>query len=183
MGNTAFTLCLPVALLIDHGNILIYLAAAWCHSLFLLVMLFDWAGEVAIWPSTPLNINNYNSNLVILYVWCCRAIINSIQKQPSCKKKCGPKEGHCEKDVKSKVAAKNDRDGRLKAKNLITTIRLNLCCLSTFHYDLQIFAISLPSQPFLATTLDFTFFSQWPSWGRTLFLQLGSFWITFHFFL
>jgi len=39
-----------------------------------------------------------------------------IQKQPSCKKVCGPQEGHREKDVKSKVAAKNGCDGRLKTK-------------------------------------------------------------------
>ena len=30
----------------------------------------------------------------------------SNQKQPSCKKRCGPQKGHGEKDVKSKVAAK-----------------------------------------------------------------------------
>ena len=30
------------------------------------------------------------------------------------------------KDVKSKVAAKNGCDGRLMAKNLITTIKVNL---------------------------------------------------------
>jgi len=51
MGNTAFTwlqldiyqsLFSLVALQIDHGNILIYLAATWYHSLFL-PMLFDWS--------------------------------------------------------------------------------------------------------------------------------------------
>jgi len=80
------------------------------------------------------------------------------------------------KDVKSKVAAS---DGRLIAKILITTIQLNLCCLSTFQYDsapnspklslFKIFAISLPSQPFLAATLDFTFFHNGLG-GRTLFM-------------
>jgi len=47
---------------------------------------------------------------------------NLIQKQPSCKKVCGPQEGHCGKDVKSKVVAKNGCDGRLVAKILIMTI-------------------------------------------------------------
>jgi len=97
-------------------------------------------------------------------------------------------------DVKSKVAAKNDCDGRLIAKSLITAIQLNLCCLP--HVSLQfgtkftrivvikIFAISLPSQPFLAATLDSHLFSQWPFLGAThYFLQLGYFWIRFYFFL
>jgi len=39
---------------------------------------------------------------------------------------CGPQEGHCEKDVKSRVAAKNGCDGRLIAKILIATIQVNL---------------------------------------------------------
>jgi len=47
-----------------------------------------------------------------------------------------PKKAIVKKDEKSKVAAKNGCDGRLIAKILITTIELNLCCLSTFHYDL-----------------------------------------------
>jgi len=42
--------------------------------------------------------------------------VKSNQKQPSCKKVCGPQECHCEKDVKSKVAAKDGCDGRLIAK-------------------------------------------------------------------
>jgi len=33
------------------------------------------------------------------------------------------------KDVKSKMATKNGCDGRLKAKILIMTIKVNLCCL------------------------------------------------------
>ena len=41
---------------------------------------------------------------------------NLIQKQLSCKKVCGPQEGHYEKDVKSKVGAKNGCDGRLIGK-------------------------------------------------------------------
>jgi len=46
--------------------------------------------------------------------------VKSNPKQPSCKKRCAPppsQEGHCEKDVKSKVAAKKWLDGRLMAKN------------------------------------------------------------------
>jgi len=39
---------------------------------------------------------------------------------------CGPQEGHREKDVKSKVVAKNGCDGRIIAKILITTIQVNL---------------------------------------------------------
>jgi len=41
---------------------------------------------------------------------------------PAVKKGCRSQEDHCEKDVKSNVAAKNGCDGRLIAKNLITTI-------------------------------------------------------------
>jgi len=39
----------------------------------------------------------------------------------------------------------------------------------------KIFAISLPSQPFIAATLDFTSFSQWPSWGLQTFFTAGFF--------
>ena len=43
---------------------------------------------------------------------------NLIQKQPNCKKKlCSPQEGHCEKDVKSKVAAKKWLWWQIKSKN------------------------------------------------------------------
>jgi len=114
---------------------------------------------------------------------------NLIQKQPSSKKSVRPP--HWEKKVKSKVVAKNGCNGRLIAKILISTIQVNLCCLSMFHYDLtpnspellllKFFAISLPSQPFLAAT--FIFFHNGLLGGHTLFLQLGCFWIKFHFFL
>jgi len=40
------------------------------------------------------------------------------------KKVCGPEEGHCEKDVKSRWQPRNDRDGRLMA--IIMTIQMNL---------------------------------------------------------
>jgi len=42
------------------------------------------------------------------------------------KKVCGPKKAIVKKDVKSKVAAKKWLDGRQMAKNLITTIQVNL---------------------------------------------------------
>jgi len=76
------------------------------------------------------------------------------------------------KDVKSKVTAKNGCDGRLTVKILITTIQVNFVpnCNETWKGNtnsaefsvIKIFAISLPSEPFLAATLDFTSFSQWP---------------------
>jgi len=46
---------------------------------------------------------------------------------------------------------------------------------------IKIFAISLPSQPFLAAISDFTSF--FTIGGRTLFLQLGCFWIRFTYTL
>jgi len=36
-----------------------------------------------------------------------------IQNSPAVKKVCGPEEDHCEKDVKSKLAAGKGYDGRL----------------------------------------------------------------------
>ena len=48
-------------------------------------------------------------------------------KQPSCIKRVQPsKKAKVKKDVKSKVVAKNGCDGRLMAKVLITTIKVNL---------------------------------------------------------
>jgi len=46
----------------------------------------------------------------------CNCVVKdeSNPKQPSCKKVCSPQGGHCEKDVKSKVAAKKWLDGRLR---------------------------------------------------------------------
>jgi len=55
-----------------------------------------------------------------------RSELNLIQNGPAVKKVCGPQECRCEKDVKSKVAAKNGCDGRLIAKNLSMTIQVNL---------------------------------------------------------
>jgi len=85
-------------------------------------------------------------------------------------------------------------DGKLIAKTLIMTIQVLLCYLLhaslgfgtkfTWIVIIKIFAIILLSQPFLGCHLGFhIFFSQWPSWGRTFFLQLDCFWIRFHFFL
>jgi len=40
---------------------------------------------------------------------------------------------------------------------------------------LKILSLAYHHSHFLAATLNFTFFSLWPFWGRTLFLQLGCF--------
>jgi len=97
-----------------------------------------------------------------------------------------PKKAIVKKDVKSKVAAKrNGCDCRLIAKILTTTIQANLCYL--LHISLRfgtkslelsllkkIFAINLPSQPFLGHHLGFhIFFHNGLLEGCTLFLQLG----------
>jgi len=82
---------------------------------------------------------------------------------------------------------RNGCDSRLVAKNLITTIWVNLCCLlhvslgfgnkSTWIVVIKVFAISLPSSHFLAATLNFkSFFTMG---GCTLFLQLGCFGFSF----
>jgi len=79
------------------------------------------------------------------------------------------------KDVKSKVVAMQEmavHGGRLLlVKILITTIhawyRILVKCGegSTNLPELNFFAINnLPSQPFPNCHLDFTSFSQWPSW-------------------
>ena len=46
------------------------------------------------------------SNGTISKNTCIYEYYLSNQKQPSCKKRCGPQKGHGEKDVKSKVVAK-----------------------------------------------------------------------------
>jgi len=48
---------------------------------------------------------------------------------PAVKMCAASKKAIVKKDVKSKVAAKKWLDGRLMAKFLIMTIRVNLCCL------------------------------------------------------
>jgi len=83
---------------------------------------------------------------------------------------------------------RNGCDGRLIAKNLITTIQVNsVLILSetwrrqhkfTWIVVIKIFAINLPSQPFLGCHLAFhIFFHNGLLGGCTLFLQLGCFWI------
>jgi len=52
--------------------------------------------------------------------------VKSNPTQSSCKKVCGPPKGQCEKDVKSKMAAKKWLDCTLMAKVLIMTIQVNL---------------------------------------------------------
>jgi len=98
---------------------------------------------------------------------------------------CGPQECCCEKDVKSKVAVKNGCDGRLKAKILIMTIKVNLVLNcggegSTNSPELSLLIFILLAyhhSHFLADSLDFTSFSQQHSWA--LFLQLGCFGLDF----
>jgi len=83
------------------------------------------------------------------------------------------------KDVKLKMTIKKWLDGRLMAKNLKTTIQVNLVPnpgegnTNSPEFSLFFFAISLTSCHFLAATLDFThLFSQG---GCTLFLQQQQF--------
>jgi len=80
------------------------------------------------------------------------------------------------KDVKSKVAAKKWFNGRLMAKNLITTIQVNLVPnpregnteLSLLKLPLAYHqAISWPP-PWISHL-----FSQWPSWGLHTFFAVG----------
>ena len=47
--------------------------------------------------------------LLVMFMY----IYISNQKQPSCKKRCGPQKGHGEKDVKSRWRPRNGCDGRL----------------------------------------------------------------------
>jgi len=74
------------------------------------------------------------------------------------------------KNVKSKVAAKKWLDGRLKTKNLVTIIQVNLVPNPSEMWRRQHkFAINLPSSHFLAAILDFaSFFTT----DCTIFLQL-----------
>jgi len=94
--------------------------------------------------------------------------------------------------MKSKMAAKKWLWWycRLIAKNLITTIQENLCCLLPISLGfgtkfiwiaiIKIFTIDLPSQPFLGHHLGFHIFLQWPSWGHTFFYSLAVFfWLDF----
>jgi len=79
--------------------------------------------------------------------------------------------------VKSKVAAKKWLDGRLMAKSLRTTIQLNLVpnpseTWSRPHKFTLLNFLPLTCH-FLAATLDFTSFSQWPSWGLHTFFTTG----------
>jgi len=89
---------------------------------------------------------------------------------------------------------RNGWDGRLIAKILIMTIHVNLVLNPsetwrkqhkfTWIVVIKTFAINLPSQPFLGCHVGFhIFFHDGLFGGRTLLLQLGCFWIRFHFFL
>ena len=79
---------------------------------------------------------------------------------------------------------------RLKAKILITTIQVNLCCLIpasleistkfTWIVVIKFFHQPIPSQPFLGRHFDFTTFSHWPFLNRAApFSQPGCFWVAF----
>jgi len=86
-----------------------------------------------------------------------------------------PKKAIVKKDVKSKVAAKNGYDVKLITKFLITPIQLNLCCLSTFHYDFAPNSPELLLLKFLLSAYHHShswpppwishLFPQWSSWG------------------
>jgi len=85
--------------------------------------------------------------------------------------------------------------GGLKAKILIPTIQVNLCCL--LHISLwfgtkfiwivviKFFAISLPSQPFLSRHFGFHIFftSSFLRASHFFYNCMGCFWIRFHFVL
>jgi len=97
----------------------------------------------------------------------------SSQKQPSCKKRCGPvQNGQCKKSCEIQAGGQEIaviRDGRLMAQIiLIKIIQVNLCCLLPASLGLGTNELSLlkfmPStyhhSIFLATSLDYaTFFT------------------------
>ena len=105
-------------------------------------------------------------------------------EQPSCKMMLW------KKMWSPKWQPRNGCGGRLKAKNLITTIQVNLCCLLhvsllfgtkfTWIVIIKIYAFSQPSQSFLGYYFGFhIFFYNSILGGCTLFLQLGCFGLDF----
>ena len=115
---------------------------------------------------------------------CGKGISNP--KQPSCKKRVRPsKRLWWKKMWNPRWRPRNGCDGRLMVKILITTIQVNLVPLGlgtkfTWIVVIKIFTINLPSQPFLGRHLGFhIFFHHSLSQGRSLFLQLGCFWLDF----
>jgi len=126
--------------------------------------------------------------------WCIsNFMIISNPKQPCCKS-VQPWRRPWWKKFKIQGAwwSRNDCDGRLMAKILFMTLWICVA-FSMFHYDLApnspvlSLLVFLPlgndHSHFLVSTLDFISFSQLPSSGPHTFLQLGCFWIRFHFFL
>ena len=101
---------------------------------------------------------------------------------------CGPQESHCEKDVKSKVAAKNGCDDRLIPKILITTIQVDLVPNRSETWRGNTNSPELSSLKFLLLAyhhchLGFHIcFHNGLLGGRTLFLKLGCFWIRLNYF-
>jgi len=70
------------------------------------------------------------------------------------------------------------------------TIKFNLCCLlhislgfGTKLLLLKFLLLAYHHSHFLAATLDFTYFLQWPSYRPHTFLQLGWFGLDLTFFL
>ena len=99
---------------------------------------------------------------------------------------CNSQKGLCERTCKIQSGGQEiGCDSRLMAKILIATIQVNLCCLLyislgfgtkfTWIVIIKIFAINLPSQPFLGHHLGFHIFSQRPSWGLHNFFTIGLF--------
>jgi len=119
----------------------------------------------------------------LLYV-----ITERSESNPAVKKYATPKNAVVKKDVKSKVAAKNGCDGRVKAKILITTIQVNLVLNrsetgkgNTNSPELSLLKflpLAYHHSLFLAATLDFTSFFTTAFLRATHFLIVGLFfWI------
>jgi len=127
-----------------------------------------------------------DGNMLTIHSMQLQKEVNSNPKQPNCNKGCSLQESHCEKDVKSKVVAKKWLVSRLMAKILIRAIQVNLVPNTsetwrrqhkfTWIVVIKVFAISLPSQPFLGRHLGFHIFIHNDLLGsHTLFSQLSCF--------
>jgi len=123
--------------------------------------------------------------LIFVYLFHLKIILWKhylIQNSPAVKNGCGPKKAIVKKMWNPRWQPRNDCDGRLMAKFLITPIQVNLCCL--LHYSLGFntwivvikkLQLAYHHSHFLAATLDLTMTAP--------FFTAGLFWIRFHFFL